>query len=315
MLNESFSKRILFLVAFLFASVLILFSLTNAPVPAFQYSFGVSAKTGTTAAGKDSKILSSPASLPEPTLEAHAYIVQIAGDLQPLLKRREEKELPPASLTKLLTALVASEILLPQDAVPFSQFAKVTDGKMSSVPAGESLPRDEALRLMLISSANDAALALAETAGTKLGGASFPERVALFVERMNERSREIGLMHSQFENPNGLDANGHFASAKDLARLAEYILKNHPELFEITRIVADEIHTDRAVYPITTTNELLQEYPGIQGGKTGYTDNAKGALILLYPVKTGQTAVIVLLGSHNRFEDGRRIIRWLEQHY
>lgn len=238
----------------------------------------------------------------EPALDAHAYSIKIIGEKKPLAKRREWKRLAPASLTKLMTAVIASEIIRADSPIVFSEEVKKAEPKSSDAGVGEKFWRDDAIRFALIESANDAALALAETVGQDI-----------FIAKMNEKARALGLQNSNFENPTGLDEAQHLSTAEDLALLAEYITDTHQELWEITRIIETEIFSaDGRAHKAKNTNELLQEFPAITGGKTGFTDNAKGALIFLYPVRPGKTAVIVLLGSSDRFGDGRKIIKWLE---
>src|SRR3989338_5564089 len=108
--------------------------------------------------------------------------------------------------------------------------------------------------------------------------------------------------------------DGHMATAEDFSKLAEYILREHPELWEITKLSSDEaVSIENRLYALENTNELLGEFPALQGGKTGLTDKAKGTMVLLYPVSPYYTAIIVILGSENRFEDGRKLIHWLEE--
>lgn len=240
--------------------------------------------------------------LNEPQLNAHAYLVKIIGDEHPLIKQREWKKLPPASLTKLLTAVVASEIISPENKIVFSEQAKKVEPKLSGTKAGEIFLRDDVIRLALIESANDAALALAESVG-----------LDKFMAAMNEKAKSLKLLNSNFENPMGLDAKSHLSTAEDLAKLAEYAWREHPELLEITRTQETTIFSaEGRKYQVKNTNELLKEFPAIIGGKTGFTDNAKGALLFLYPVRPDKTAIVVLLGSEDRFGDGRKVIRWLE---
>lgn len=281
------------------------------------------------------------ASLPE--LFAHAYLVRFIGSEQPLLEKRGEKEFSPASITKILTALVALEHLEDREEVAFSPYAKTQnepDEKVSAVPAGETLLRDEAIRAAIIMSANDAASALAETVGKKLGGRTSEERITRFVERMNERARSVGMIHSHFINPHGLDAitpqecdalkeeekrldkkcdtpkQGNLTTAKDLARLAEHIWYAYPRIWDFSRTQEFFLTTnEKRSYQIATTNEILKDYPALLGGKTGFTDNAKGTLLLLYPIRTGNIAIIVILRSEDRFGDGRKIIEWLEENF
>lgn len=238
----------------------------------------------------------------EPVLNAHAYFVKVIGEEKPLAKRREWKKLAPASLTKLLTAVVALKLIPAANSIYFSEEAKKAEPKSSTASVGESFFRDDLIRLALIESANDAALALAETTGRDS-----------FVAALNKEAKAIGLFDSFFQNPTGLDQENHLSTAEDMARLAEYIVDNHPELWEITRTMEETIYSiDGKEHKIINTNELLKEFPAILGGKTGFTDNAKGALLFLYPVRPDKTAMIVLLGSDDRFGDGRKIISWLE---
>lgn len=287
--------HLLFLLVLLLASVLVLLSVQG------QES-GRTAAPGNLAAGLAvSRVLPG-----EPEISAHAFLVKVIGQEQPLLKRREWKPLPPASLSKLLTAVLAQEHLPNLAEILFSENAKRAqeDGeKMSEIRAGDVLIKKDALKLLLMSSANDAAVALAE----RLGGLEF------FPQLANEKARIIGMTSSRFANPTGLDQDGHYATAQDLERLAEYIRRVHPAIWEITRAKEANITSGAGVtYKIENTNKLLAEFPAIGGSKTGFTDKAKGSLILIYPLKTGETAVIVILGSEDRFGDGRKIIRWLE---
>lgn len=250
---------------------------------------------------------------PEPDLQAHAYLVRIIGEEQPLLRRREEKPLPPASITKLFTALIAKEVISEDTIIAFSEASKTTEEKMTSLPAGTEVTRDEALRLTLIMSANDAARALAEEIGKKWGGDTFAERLFIFTAVANEKARMLGLGRTRIENSTGLDDDEHLASAEDLARLAEYIWRVHPDLWEITRSLEIKIRTgDNKTYTAVNTNKLLGEFPAVLGGKTGFTDNAKETLVFLYPLHSGKVAAAVILGSEDRFGDGRKIIQWIE---
>ncbi len=298
----------------LFASILVLISVTR--------------ESGMKEIPLEATILVANSVYPKPELSAHAYLVKFLEEKEILIKRREWKPLAPASLSKLLTAVIAKEYLPPDELINFSPSAKKSkeDGeKLSAVKAGEALTKEDTLKLLLISSANDAGEALRE----RLGGEE------LFKEFAKEKSRSIGLIDSNFLNPTGLDQAGHKSSAEDLARLAEYIWRRHPDLWKITRTIETNIYTESGEKKLENTNKLLREFPAILGGKTGFTDNAKESLILLYPVRPdkpphqgatdisrcmggailwcgGKVAVIVILGSGDRFEDGRKIINWLE---
>lgn len=250
---------------------------------------------------------------PFPEITAHAYLVKILGKNMILARQREWKELPPASLTKILTALLAYENLNTAKNAVFSPDAVQVEEKTSGATSGEEFLMEDVISFALISSANDAALLLAEKIGEKYGGASFKEKISVFLALANKKAKDIGLLNSHFLNPAGLDADDHFSTAEDLTLLSEYIWYNYPKVWELSRTAEKTIiSASGKEYKLENTNELLKEFPAILGGKTGFTDNAKGALILLYPVRTGDTIVIVILGSDDRFGDGRKIIQWIE---
>ena len=270
-------------------------------------------------------LLETPEYPPFPDLNAHAYIVKIIGKDQPLASQRAQKRLAPASLTKIMTVLIAREELVQAEKITFSAGAKNTEDKRSPVKAGETLWRDDAVRLALIPSYNDAAFALAEKIGEKHGGETSEERIKIFLDIMNVKAQALGLADSHFENPSGLDAPGHEMSVGDIVRLAEYIWQNQRLLWDVTLVLETFVRPlgwspspsltppGLAGIAIRNTNELLPEFPALYGGKTGFTDNAQGALLLLYPVKPDEIAVIVILGSEDRFGDGRKIIHWLDK--
>lgn len=266
---------------------------------------------------------------PAPGLSAHAYFAKIIGFEEPLLASREDKRLAPASIIKLLAALLAVENLSPTENIFFSEEVKRVSGVRSAASAGEFFIRDDVIRLALIQSANDAAQALADAVGRKHGGATYEERIKIFVALMNSRAKELGMIHSEFINPTGLDPEqaqcverglppcwveqGNASTVRDLARLAEFMWQKYPRLWEITRSIEAAVYSSEGrVVRSSSTNELLKEFPGLVGGKTGSTNFAKQNLLLLYPITNDATAVIVILGSGDRFEDGRIIIRWLE---
>lgn len=274
---------------------------------------------------------------PPPELQAHAYVVKVVGEELPLLKQREWKHVAPASLTKILTVLVAREELEEIVWLSVSEDAKKTEAKTSPLETREFVTVEDMMRLALIGSYNDTARALAEAVGKKYGGQTFEDRMRIFRERMNEKARMIGLANSSFANATGLDEEGHFSTAEDLARLAEYVRSNHQKVWEISRTLETKVYTDTGrEISVASTNDLLKEFPAIIGGKTGFTDNAGESLLLLYPVRSkspsatadspeakrtsdgvyhlhpNKTAVIVILGSNDRFGDGRKIIHWLE---
>lgn len=298
-------KRVIPLFAILFVSILIFLAagsgkqkVKKQPIPAAAVSFAAP------------PVLSAPLEI-----SAHAYVVRFFGDEQLILKRREWKPFPPASLTKILTALLAREKLSPDEWVSFSAASKNTEEKRSNAVVGEMFLRDDAIRVALINSANDAALALAEAVEKKEQGAGVRERAA-FSTLMNEKAKEIGMSHSHFTNPTGLHEDAHYSTAEDLSLLAEYVWRYDPDVWEITRTAEITVVSSRSrTHFLHSTNDLLQEFSAVAGGKTGFLEHTKGSLLLLYPVSVGRMAVVVLLGSDDRFGDGRKIIAWLEENF
>lgn len=254
-------------------------------------------------------------SLPQaPEILAEAYLVKTLGSEKILLSRREWKHLSPASLTKILTAVVAVENIPAAGRVFFSTEAKKVEEKTSSAKPGESFLRDEMLKFALIGSANDSAMALAEEVGRINGGRNWEERMVIFRELLNKKAVSLGMNDSNFQNPVGLDEENHFVTAEDLGRLSAYIWEKYPFIWGISRNYETMVYSEEnREYEVKNTNELLKEFPAILGSKTGFTDKAQQSLLMLYPIKNNEAAVIIILKSENREEDGRKIINWLEK--
>lgn len=317
--DPSFAKRVCSLLAIFVFSLGVLFSATNTWKEDFAALFSprkaVAVIYPSDIPPRPNLEIARIQPLPhEPEILAHSFLVQFIGDDTPLLQRRISKQMRPASLTKILTSLIAREELDANASVVFSEFAKRAGEKESQVEPREAFLRDDVVRFALIESANDAAVALAEAIGRKRGAFSFQDAMALFKIAASQKAHQLGLTNSQFENSTGLDHEDHYTTAQDLFRLVNYVSEHHPELWESSRAIdADITSLNNHTYHIKATNQLLSEFPGLIGGKTGLTDAAKGALILLYPVRPNRTVVVIILGSQNRFQDGRQLIKWLEE--
>ena len=299
------------LIALLFLDILVFASVARR-----EFSAIYSALFSTTALGKETaSILNYRLRVPPPSLVAHAYFVESLDDFLPLFSQRPSKPLAPASLTKLLTVAVASEILSPEELVTFTKEVKNIGEKMSDAREGEMFLRNDAIALALISSDNDAAYALAETSGKKEGAHTFDDAIKIFVDLMNKEARAIGLRESIFKNPAGLDEDGHVMSAEDIGEIIRFMYKNHPEILVLSHLQKLEIHSVKGrEYSVENTNDLLTDFPEILASKTGLTDKAKGALAMLYPLKNNAPVIIVILGSDDRFGDGRKVIEWLNEY-
>jgi len=214
---------------------------------------------------------------------ASAYIVAIDDDIR--WQRAPDTPRPPASLTKILTAIVLLERDWdPQKIITVSPRAASLNGTRLRLVAGEQIRAGDAMTAMLVGSSNDACLALAEdAAGT----------VERFVGRLNERAVELGLSGTRYGNPCGLPQAGHVTTARDLLRMAEIAM----EIPEFARrvMLRDASFATLQGRPLTvhTTNMLLGRAPGVIGVKTGYTTQAGKCLVAF--AQRGETRVAVVL--------------------
>lgn len=257
----------------------------------------------------------------KPQLFSRAYFVVRFNTGEVLLEKEKDAPLPIASITKLFTADLF--FLYFQDSlelVPFSSNAlqkKFSDEKLSGVAAGERVKAEDVLMLMLVASANDAARSAAEATALRvfpdLQAASYEERIAGFVRLLNERAASLGLTHTHFANPDGLDDAGHYSSASDLFLFVKTLAQEKPELFEISRRIASGVAgSSGSVYRFDNTNRILAKHSRIIGSKTGSTKDAKETLVLVYELFPDDPIFIALLGSENRDTDADAVIRWLE---
>lgn len=239
-------------------------------------------------------------------VSAHsAYVFDVATQ-DVLYQKNPNDQLPLASITKLMTALVATEIVDENNTVPISTAAILQDGD-DGLAAGEKFALEELLDLTLMSSSNDGAFAIASAAGALINS---DEPAKNFVEAMNIRAKELGLSETYFRNPTGLDVSeneaGAYGSARDIAVLMEYILRNEPEILERTKDDTAFILNEAGVYhEAANTNEVVNEIPGIIGSKTGYTELSGGNLAVTFDAGFNRPVVVVVLGStrSQRFSD------------
>jgi D-alanyl-D-alanine carboxypeptidase (penicillin-binding protein 5/6) len=228
---------------------------------------------------------------PQPDLPIHgqaAYLVDL--DTRMVMWQRDpETTRAPASLTKLITAMVAVD-----DAGSLDRVVEVTPGATQVVPsvmglsAGERLTVRQLVDGLFLSSGNDAAEALAQ-------GIVPRDR---FIRQMNQKAKSIGLTGSHFVNPSGLDALGHGMTAHDLVHTAAYLDQYYPELATIAAtkdIAIPATSQHKAFYP-HNLNGLLWSYPGATGLKTGLTDNAGGCM-LATATRDGRHLLVVVLNA------------------
>jgi D-alanyl-D-alanine carboxypeptidase (penicillin-binding protein 5/6) len=218
---------------------------------------------------------------------AAAYAVKRDGKL--LWAGQPEAKLPPASLAKLMTALLALERGRHDEPVTVGKGVLQSTGTRIGLKPGEKLRAGDLLAASVVRSANDACRALADHIDPK------------FVARMNERAVALGMRNTRFMDPCGHDREGQYASAADLLRLAEEVVK-HPEymrLARLERISFQMLDSDRK-YTLRNTNALIGRYEGAIGLKTGYTEGAGNCLVALAE-RDGVRVLAVLLNAPNRW--------------
>ena len=218
----------------------------------------------------------------------NAILISIdTGDI--LYEKEPDAEVPMASITKIMTLLLTLEAveagkISMTDIVPISEHAFNMGGSQIWLEPGEQFTLDELIKAICVCSANDAAVAVAEFVG-----GSEP----VFAEMMNARAAELGMTHTRFVNACGLDAEGHYSSARDVAAMSLALLR-HPKILEYSGIWMDTLRGGET--QLTNTTKMLKSYAGITGLKTG-TTNGAGVCISASAVRDGMGLLAVVLGS------------------
>ena len=211
---------------------------------------------------------------------------------------RADSRLPPASLVKLMTALLVAESGKPDAVVTIGASAAAATGARLGLRQGDRVRVSALLAATLIQSANDACRALAQwQAGTETA----------FVASMNRRAAEWGLSGTSFADACGHDAPGARTTARDLAVLANRVL-DVPALATLVATERLDIRTEAGrVFHLATTNALLGRVPGVRGVKTGYTP-AAGMSVIVYAERDGARVLVVLLHARDRWWDAAAMI-------
>jgi len=225
-----------------------------------------------------------------------------------VFEKSADERRPVASVTKVMTILLTLEAIdegriALDDVVTVSPNAESMGGSQAFLSAGGRYKVSDLLKSVIIASANDSAVALAE----HIAGAH-----EAFVRRMNERAAELGLENTNFVNCTGLPAQGHFMSARDVATLSSE-LDRHPLYYEYSTIWMDEIaHGAGRVTQLTNTNRLVRFYPGCDGYKTGSTNEARYCMAATAK-QDGMRLIAVVLGcptGQTRFNEARAMLEY-----
>jgi D-alanyl-D-alanine carboxypeptidase (penicillin-binding protein 5/6) len=237
-----------------------------------------------------------------PVLTARNVALLDAATGRLLYARAAEERVAPASLTKMMTALVALELGQPQQRITATPDVYV-EPVVIGLDAGETMTLEDLLYGLLLPSGNDAAVAIAEGVG-----GSIPQ----FVAAMNRKAAELGLRNTHFMNPHGLDQPGHYSTAYDLARLLAALMQQPLA----ARIVGTRVHTvpGPPLYQFRNSNPLLGVVPGVDGGKTGFTDLA-GRCLAVTAQREGHRVVAVVLNSQNPGQDAQALLEFAYTHF
>lgn len=228
------------------------------------------------------------------SLPCRSAILMDAATGQVLYEQNADEALPPASVTKIMTLLLVMEAvdegrIALTDPVTVSAHAASMGGSQVYLKEGESMSVEEMLKCVVIASANDCAVALAEfVSGSE----------EAFVAAMNARAAALGMVNTHFENTNGLDdtAVAHLTSARDIAIMSRALI-SHPKILEYSGIWMDTIRD--GTFGLTNTNRLVRFYPGCTGLKTGSTSKAKFC-ISATAERDGLSLICVIMAAESR---------------
>ncbi len=232
---------------------------------------------------------------------AHSVLLMDLTAGRVLYQYQPARRVFPASLTKIMSALVILERANLQDSVTISRRAASAPSFRLRLVAGQVFEMGDLLKAMLINSANDACLAAAEhVAGSEEG----------FVVLMNEKAAGLGLLDTHFSNACGFDTPNHYSTAFDLATMSEVAMQ-HPTFRAFVREEIEVIKPSNAhrYYLLRNTNRLLGRMPGVEGVKTGFTSRA-GRCVIVKVSQDGKELLLVLLHASRRWHTATDLIQY-----
>lgn len=238
-------------------------------------------------------------------IEAKSSVILDVGTNTVLYSNEAERKMPIASLTKIMTAMVVLDNIDLEDTVVISSNAMKTSGKKDNLKEKEEIKARDLFKLMLVNSNNAAAVAFAEhISGDKKD----------FVKLMNEKARNLGFKDTQFFNSTGLDeAEENYSTASEIAQIYDFALK-YPMIWETLKIQRLDIESadKKTKHRLNNTNLLLGKMLNLEGGKTGFTDDAGECLVLVVgDPKDNHKIISVVLNSKDRFKDTEKMIKWV----
>ncbi|WP_085508754.1 D-alanyl-D-alanine carboxypeptidase family protein [Thalassobacillus devorans] len=227
-----------------------------------------------------------------------------------LYDKNAHEKLPPASMTKIMTLLLIMEALEDktialEESVRISERAASMGGSQIFLEAGEEMTVADLLKGVAVASGNDASVALAE----RIAGSE-----EAFVQKMNDKAKELGLKNTKFQNTTGLPEENHYSTAYDMAVMAQNLLK-YEDITNYTSIYEDYLRKGQEnEFWLVNTNKLVKHYKGVDGLKTGYTNEAKYCLTATAE-KNGMRMIAVVMGAKTPKERNANIARMLDYSY
>lgn len=227
-----------------------------------------------------------------------------------LFEKEANKQMAPASMTKIMTMLLIEEALeegtiKKDDIVTISENAANMGGSQIYLEAGSTATVEELLTSIAVGSANDAAVAMSE----KIGGTE-----ENFVRMMNDKAKELGAINTTFKNPHGLDEEGHVTTAYDMALIASELVK-HEDIIKYTSTYETTItHSNSKSIWLVNTNSLIRFYSGLDGLKTGFTENA-GYCLTGTMERNGMRLITVVMNAETKEDRNTDTINMMEYAY
>ena len=241
--------------------------------------------------------------LAAPSILAESAILVNAQTGGVIFEKNADTRRAPASLTKMMTCILCLETKGLNAEFKVTQAAAATEDSYLEMKGGERLLSGELMREMMMESDNGAAVVVAQNVSGS---------ILKFADRMNEKAKELGCRRTHFSNPHGLTAKWHYSTARDMAKIAFYCMKN-PDFRSLVNNQKSVIHwasPANRTYKSETTNELLRSYNGANGIKTGWTNAAKGCVAA--SAKRGDVELIAIVlkskDHDTRFADARKLL-------
>jgi len=246
-----------------------------------------------------------------PLVKATSYLVGRIDTGEILAEKNYSLHLFPASLSKLITAVAVIDNIPLDSKVLITPYAVSVEGDEGGLKADEVIKAEDLLKVLLLTSSNDAAVAFSQ---------HFSQINKNIVDIMRRKLEVMHLYNTAFFDVTGLDRQGNFTTANDLFTLSKAIYKQYPLLGTITRQKKTEVYSvsQDIKHVLENTNELVGQLPYLWGGKTGFTPEAKDCLLSIYEFPSNSEygkipVTIVILHSSDRFEDTKKLYYWVQQ--